>query len=202
MSLMDTKCCRLCQQNKTLDNFHKRSSLDNTYRSECKECANILKKQYRDKNKEQIKIKSKIYYESNKDKIKTLVKEYKDIHRNEIRESKKEKVKCICGLSVSRSNYSAHIKTTSIHFKRLYDKVLTELSQRNNIVYQKQVKKTYEEKLKAKIKCQCGSEITKASLSRHNKTSGHRLRVGEIDYKTYLSIRKDYYGYYGPTSLE
>ena len=53
-------------------------------------------KKYEQENKEKIKKKSKNYYDKNKEKI---------------LETKKEKINCVCGTCITKSNLSSHNKT-------------------------------------------------------------------------------------------
>lgn len=67
---MNTKICTKCGLEKVIENFRKSGKY---YRSECKDCEKIYKKQYdkkyRELHKEELKTKQKQHYEKNKQKI-------------------------------------------------------------------------------------------------------------------------------------
>jgi len=92
---LKTKICRgkiSCELEKPVEEFSKHNASKDGYRSSCKECAQIYKKQYRQENQEkiafymetyrkehqdQISAQTKIYYENNKEDILEYRKEYK-----------------------------------------------------------------------------------------------------------------------------
>lgn len=114
---METKECKKCNIEKTLDNFYYRKNR-NTYESTCTPCCSeIIKekrnndpqlrekckkscKQYNDKNKEILYEKHKEYYENNKDTLKgnmkqnyQVNKEERLLYAREHRQELKEKIK-------------------------------------------------------------------------------------------------------------
>jgi len=59
-----------------LDNFHKDETHSDGYRSFCKDCVKLYRKQYNFKNQKTIKEKNKTYYNNNKEKILETQREY------------------------------------------------------------------------------------------------------------------------------
>lgn len=65
------------------------------------------KKKYREANAETIAAKKKIYQQQHRERLSLYLKEYHQTHRDYLR----EKVRCECGVSVSRENIRRHQKT-------------------------------------------------------------------------------------------
>lgn len=97
---MDTKICRICGIEKSIEYFNKCSGRK-CRRTECKECQKEINKQYREKNKERLKQKHKEYVEKHKENYKIYAhncyiknkhkrekdrKEYYNKHITEIKE--------------------------------------------------------------------------------------------------------------------
>jgi len=102
------------------------------------------KKEYRQDNKERIAEKTKEYYEKHKETIDEWGKKY--------REENKER----------KSDYDKQ------RYKDNSDK-----KRENSKEYYEQNRERISEQLKVKVRCECGSEVTKSSLSRHLKTKKH-----------------------------
>ena len=96
------------------------------YREVNKEQILEKNKDYRQAHREKILEKQKEWYEANRDKLKEKAKEYHHAHREEILEKQKEyreakreeilvikneKIICVCGCIVGRSNMKRHEKT-------------------------------------------------------------------------------------------
>jgi hypothetical protein len=67
-------------------------------------------KQYREANKEIINEKAKQYRETNKEVIAEKAKQYREVNKEIINEKAKIKVKCICGVTVRKSDLTRHKK--------------------------------------------------------------------------------------------
>jgi hypothetical protein len=83
------KKCSICSVEKSISEFHRKSSSSDGYRSNCKKCSsdynrnrkNIMKeynKDYRNKNKEVLKEKKKKYYNDNVEYFRVKNKEIRD----------------------------------------------------------------------------------------------------------------------------
>ena len=68
----------------------------------------VWRKGYRENNKDKIRIQIKKYRE--RPEIKERIKEYYESNKNKIKLYQKEKIKCECGLIISRGYKSQHIK--------------------------------------------------------------------------------------------
>jgi hypothetical protein len=116
---METKICKKCELEKSLDKFGKSKRNKGGYKTHCKECVKKSDKIYTEKNKDKRKIYDKLrnkrYYEANKlamqkrslvyaethkeerkqykknnkEKTKIIDKKYKNSHKKEIKEYKK-----------------------------------------------------------------------------------------------------------------
>lgn len=88
---MNTKICSKCGLEKEINNFRKRGKY---YRSECKDCEKIYKKQYnkkyRELHKEELKIKQKQHYEKNKQRILEHNRLYRQNRSQDLIDSEKE----------------------------------------------------------------------------------------------------------------
>jgi len=121
------------------------------YYEDNKEKLNEKSKEYYEDNKEQ----RKIYYEDNKQKRKEKLKQYYEDNKEklkeynkEYREDNKEKIK----------EYLENNKGKIKEYKKKY--------------YEDNKGKLNERKLE-KIKCECGSQISRSCLSRHKKSQKH-----------------------------
>ena len=66
------------------------------------------KKVYYEKNREKIADKRKVYYTGNKEKHTEKKKVYYEKNREKIADKRKEKVKCECGLEISKHHLARH----------------------------------------------------------------------------------------------
>ncbi len=66
MSDINTKLCKSCQTEKSINNYSKNKNKKDGLSDRCKECHNIYKKEYRQKNKEKIKDYNRKYYKTDK----------------------------------------------------------------------------------------------------------------------------------------
>jgi hypothetical protein len=113
------KVCRLCGDEKYINEFHKKKGTKDGHRNECKECVKGIQKKYADpekrkeydkkrydENREQILDRKKEYHKENREKIlndkeqyrndpknKDKIKDYLENYREEHREEAKEYVR-------------------------------------------------------------------------------------------------------------
>lgn len=100
---METKKCRVCQEEKLLSEYYKHKNSKDGYRNDCINCRKIYnhhyavnhkndikeyKSQYRKNNIEKIKVGRKEHYQNNKNKILEYQKQYRESNKNKIREYK------------------------------------------------------------------------------------------------------------------
>ena len=85
---METKICRICGEEKTLDKYYFVKNR-NKYRSECKKCYVLMRKNY-EINSEINKARCKRYYERNKEKILEQHKKYNNKNKEKILERQKK----------------------------------------------------------------------------------------------------------------
>jgi len=102
-------------------------------------------RQYCEKNKVKLAEQKKEYYEKNKAKILEKIKEYREKNREKLAEKKKE----------------------------YREKNREKLVEKNKEYYEKNREKLAEKK-KVKVKCPCGTKVTRHGLARHLKTKKHR----------------------------
>jgi hypothetical protein len=69
------------------------------------------RKEYREQNKEQILEHKKEYYEQNKEQIHKKQKEYREHHREHLLEYSKTNMICECGVELTLSSKSRHLKS-------------------------------------------------------------------------------------------
>jgi len=79
--MITKKTCTKCNQTKPVSEFHKRG---NSYKSRCKKCRNLDKKQYRQNNKEKIKLSNKKYHQNNKEKEQIRHKIYYENNKKQL----------------------------------------------------------------------------------------------------------------------
>lgn len=93
------------------DNAEKIKNQTTKYRQEhCGELKEYFKQHYNE-NKETIKLRVKQHQEEHKEERKEYMKQYSQEHKEEISKRMSEKVKCECGVEVSRRNISTHKKS-------------------------------------------------------------------------------------------
>ena len=76
--------CITCDLVKSINEFEFRTD-SHTYRSSCKECREIYRKNYQNEHKEESKIYRHNYYELNKEHTIITCKEYRNTHKEETR---------------------------------------------------------------------------------------------------------------------
>ena len=79
------------------------------------------KKEYRENNQEEIKEYQKEYYETNKEKINERKREYMKEYYQNNKEKVVEKIKCVCGVELTKCKLIRHMRTKK-HLK-LMEKV-------------------------------------------------------------------------------
>jgi len=99
------------------------------------------------------------YRENNKEKIYEQRKEYREDNKEKIREHKKE---------YYENNKDKIIEKVNEYKEINKDKVLEQKKE-----YYKDNKEKINEQQKEKITCECGCEVSKSHIARHNKTKKH-----------------------------
>lgn len=102
--MITSKICSKCNQELSIDNFHKSTNNKDGFKGQCKKCRReynaiyveeakekifTMRKQYRENNKEILSIKKKEYYKNNKEEHKKRMKEYIDKNKAELYRKKK-----------------------------------------------------------------------------------------------------------------
>ena len=136
-------------------NSNRASRTQKQYREDNKEKIQVYEKEYRDNNKEKIKE----YNETNKEKLKEYNKEYNEKHKEKIKENKKE--------------YYETNKTTILENMREYQETNKEKIKDKKKEYYEINKTTILKNMKELVKCECGCEVIKKVLKRHQKTKKH-----------------------------
>ena len=95
---METRVCKICNIEKSIDNFNYYDKKKGLRLYQCRECKiqylrkyasehteirKIKGKEYRDKNKEIVKERKKIYYLNNKEKIREYKRKWEGKRRND-----------------------------------------------------------------------------------------------------------------------
>jgi hypothetical protein len=127
--------------------YKREGELIKQYKNICinKRIAGRKQKEYIEENKDKIYERGKIYREGNKDKIAERDKIYRDKNKDKIDEKKKR----------YRDNHRA------------------ELNEKGKNYYEKNKNKILE-RIKEKIKCDCGLEVSKNHLKRHLGAGLHK----------------------------
>ena len=128
------------------------------------DCVNVRKenrtgKEWRTDNTDILKEKKKEYYNLNKDEILQLKKKYYNDNKANINERKKE-------------YYNLNKVEIAKKRKENYNLNKDEIAKKKKENYNLNKDKILE-KQKEKIKCECGSEIRKNDLARHNRSKKH-----------------------------
>ena len=134
-------------------------------------------KEYRKNNKLKIQEYDKKYYEQNKPKIQEYKKEYRENNKLKIQERKKE----------YRENNKLKIQEREKEYR---DNNKLKIQKKDKDYYEankhkiQKKKKDYREanklKLNEKVKCECGCEISKSNLNRHQATTKHLDKMKNI----------------------
>lgn len=90
-----TSICKICNEEKSLDNYYKRKSSKNNHQPICKICSYELLKEY---------------IKNNEEHHKSYIKKYQREHYHKVKENR-EKCTCECGKSVDLNHLSKHIET-------------------------------------------------------------------------------------------
>ena len=118
MYVMETKVCKSCNINKTVDQFEKDNKhikKDGTvsiyYKPECKECRKGCrtedKMRYRQNNIDKINE----YRQKNIEHINAYKNAYRQKNIEHINAYNQEKINCTCGCTITRINLSRHKKS-------------------------------------------------------------------------------------------
>jgi|AntAceMinimDraft_5_1070358.scaffolds.fasta_scaffold94477_2 hypothetical protein len=132
-------------------NMKRASRTQQQYREDNREKIQEYTKEYRDNNKEKIKE----YYETNKEKLQERIKEYQETNKEKIKDKKKE-----------------YYETNKEKIQQ-YEKEYRDNNKEKIQEYMKEYRETNKENMKEKVKCECGCEVTKNDLKRHQKTKKH-----------------------------
>ena len=83
------KSCRVCNQEKSLDQFYKHSECADRHMSICKICFNIRSKEYREKNSEKEKERGRRYRENHKEEAYLRGKRWREENPEKYKEKDK-----------------------------------------------------------------------------------------------------------------
>lgn len=121
----------------------------------------ILKyqKKYRGENKENIIDYKKIYYQENKEKINKKQSEYYKKNKEDI----KNRVKIY-----NENNKEKRQEKSKKYYEKNKSKIIDYQKK-----YEQENKNKINERIKKKIKCECGCEITYSNMPKHKKTKKH-----------------------------
>tara|TARA_E500000331_G_scaffold290337_1_gene286358 strand:+ start:384 stop:1223 length:840 start_codon:yes stop_codon:yes gene_type:complete len=133
------------------------------YQQNNKERLQQYKKEHYEKNKEKIAQKQKEYYENNKTARLEKVKEYREKNKEEISQKKKE--------------YQEKNKEKLQQKKKEYHEKNKEIISQKKREYHEKNKEILQQKKGEKVKCECGSEVSKGNLLRHCKTKKHLSKI-------------------------
>jgi hypothetical protein len=112
--------------------------------------------EWREQNKDKLKEKQKEYREQNKERIAQKKKEYFEKNKEQLTQYLKE-------------YYKQNKEQLAQKKKEYREQNKTQITQYKNKYYEQN-----KEKLSEKIKCECGCEIRRASLSEHKRTKKHQ----------------------------
>ena len=84
--MIGTKFCSICQREKPLSEFYRRSTAKDGHMSECKQCNDKRAKARYKKHKKEIQQKHREYYEKNREEISRKGKEYRQKNQKNIKE--------------------------------------------------------------------------------------------------------------------
>lgn len=127
---METKICKICNLDKPITEYNKRSDFKDGYYKHCKSCNNFKNKIYRENNKEKESIRGKVYRNKNKEQLKLNRNLYLKKNKDKITISKTKYVRnriatdplykltfnirrAICNSFVN-NNYKKNTKTATI----------------------------------------------------------------------------------------
>lgn len=193
---METKICRICGIEKTIDNFNKCSGRKCT-RTECKMCQNKFNKQYRKNNRNILNEKHKEYVKNNKEKYKEYAhkcyEKYKQKRSNknkEYREQNKNKMKEY-NKKYYQDNKEKIIQNVNKYRNNNKQKLIRKQEEYNN-------RKRKEDNI-FKLKCNIRGMINRSFTRKEYKKNKHTEEIigCSIDYfiKYLLQTYKENYGY-------
>ena len=157
----DEHICKHIQDPKCLNsvyailNTEKRNEYIKKYLEENRE----KHKQYYEDNKEELLSRQKERYEENKESIRLQRKQFRENNAEKIREEKK--------IYYQRNQEAIKLKT------REYQQENSEKINTRKNEYRERNKEKISEYKKLRIKCECGAEIRKDGIRRHEKTTNH-----------------------------
>jgi len=153
------------------------SEYHTNYREFHKEKLQQQKKEYYETNKPKIQEYNKEYYESSKPKIKEYQKDYRENNKPKIQEYHKE----------YRENNKPKIQERN---KEYYESNKPKIQEQkkeyreNNKPkiqeYQKDYRESNKQKINEKVKCDCGCDVMKRQLNRHQATKKHLDKMKNI----------------------
>jgi hypothetical protein len=137
---------------------------EDKYMTELKANMNMIrasrtKQQYYDDNKEKIQENMKEYYDANKEKIQENMKEYRDNNKEKIQQYEKE----------YRDNNKEKIQEYMKEYRETNKEILIDKKKE----YYEKNKVTILKNMKEKVNCECGCEVTKSNLKRHQTSKKH-----------------------------
>lgn len=88
---MTTKVCKVCHEEKELDEFPKHKQMKDGHLNQCRVCKNNYLKKYGEDNKDRLLEKAKIYYEENREVVKQRVRNHWNENVNEINQKRRER---------------------------------------------------------------------------------------------------------------
>lgn len=89
MEKIVSKICKICGEEKVVNDFYKEKNCAGGYRNECKECYKRIRKEYRDRNNESLLVQKKKYYKENRDSILEYKRKYYDKNIEKMKEKNK-----------------------------------------------------------------------------------------------------------------
>ena len=113
----------------------------------------------KEKNKDRVKKYHEKYYENNKDKIKEYKKEYSEKNKEVIQYYQKE----------YRESNKDRLKEQKKQYRDLNEDKIKEQKRISYEINKKKIK----ENMKERIYCDCGCEVNKSNLKRHQSTEKH-----------------------------
>ncbi len=128
-------------------------------------------KEYHEKNREKIAEQRKGYYEKNREKLAEKMKKYYEKNREKLAEKSKE---------YHEKNREKIAEQRKGYYAKNREKIAAKNKENraknaaNSKKYRAKNAAKISEKMKVKVKCECGVEITKKHLLRHKRTQKHQ----------------------------
>ena len=155
----------------------KKRETDKLYYEKNKQAIQAKAKQYRDDNKEKKQQKHKEYYEKNKQKWADFYQQNKE----RLREERKDYFK-----QYRETNKDALKEKRKVYVEENRD----ELKRKKREYYYKN-REALIEGMKAKILCECGCEITRKNMYRHQRTKKHQEALNNLNNINNVSLQTD-----------